>query len=627
MKYSHFIAYCFVIACFFSCTPNPQEGQSSSETAEPEEKGRTDHHSFSKPDEAVTKHLNLNLSVDFEKRVLSGYARYDIEHNNAERIILDAKDLSIERVTIGSGESEKETTFQLGEEAPYLGQALEIAIENNTKVVTVYYQTAPDAAAALDWLEPRQTADKKHPFLFTQGQAILTRTWIPCQDSPGVRITYNATIKVPAELLAVMSASNPQEKNESGEYTFKMEQPIPPYLLALAAGDLVFQPIGERTGVYAEPSMIEKSAYEFGDMEKMLVAAEELYGPYQWDRYDVIVLPPSFPFGGMENPRLTFATPTIIAGDRSLTSLIAHELAHSWSGNLVTNATWNDFWLNEGFTVYFERRIMEALYGEDYVGMLTELGYQDLEADVKDLGPESEDTHLHLDLEGRDPDDGMTDIAYEKGAFFLTLLEDRIGRENFDQFLKQYFETHKFQTITTEEFVAYLNKNLIIPYELKIDINEWIYGPGIPDNITVADSERFKAVDNQRTLFLDRATVEPLNTDEWSTHEWLHFLRKLPRDLDGKMMKALDDKFRLSQSGNSEILAAWFELAIYSGYSDAILPEIESFLVTVGRRKFLSPLYRALKETDQLETARKIFEKAKANYHSVSANSIGEILS
>jgi len=582
-----------------------------------------DVHSFSKPRAAVTTHLNLSLTADFEQQTLDGFAKWTIQNNDAEQIIFDTKNLIIQKVTLG--EDEVETTYELGEPVQYLGQPLTVDISPETEIVTIYYKTQPEAAA-LQWLTPQQTAGKEDPFLFTQGQAILTRTWIPCQDSPGIRITYEATIKTPEDLMAVMSAFNPQERNDEGVYNFVMEQPIPPYLMALAIGDLAFELIGERTGVYAEPSVVEDAAYEFAEMEEMLEAAENLYGEYLWDRYDLIVLPPSFPFGGMENPRLTFATPTIIAGDRSLTALVAHELAHSWSGNLVTNATWNDFWLNEGFTVYFEGRIMEEVYGKEYADMLRLLGQQDLEAEVKDLGEESKDTHLKLDLEGRDPDEGMTSIAYEKGAAFLRMLEEKAGRETFDAFLKQYFDEHQFQTITTEQFVHYLNENLIEPQNLDVNVEEWIYGPGIPDNMPVIVSDRFEKVDEQAAAFQKGAAPEDLDTEAWTTHEWLHFIRKLPNDLPTSRMETLDQAFAFSDSGNSEILAAWYELAIRQGYAEQILPKIESFLVEVGRRKFLTPLYRAFKETGRLETARDIYAKARPNYHTVSTQTMDELL-
>ena len=603
------------------CTAPSTDSTSSTTTVSSKE---VDVHSYAQPEKAKTTHLFLDLETDFEKKILKGKAVFDIENNQSEKIFFDVNNLNIEKVTIG--ENDQVTKFKLGASQTHMGQPLEVDIQKDTRKVSIYYSTNPDAEA-VQWLNPQQTAGKKHPFLFTQGQAILTRTWIPCQDSPGIRITYDARIKVPKDLLAVMSATNTFAKNETGVYSFEMKQPIPPYLIALAIGDLDFGAIGERTGVYAEPSMLDASVNEFADMEKMLISAEELYGKYLWDRYDVIVLPPSFPFGGMENPRLTFATPTIIAGDRSLTALIAHELAHSWSGNLVTNATWNDFWLNEGFTVYFERRIMEALYGKDYSNMLAMLGYQDLEADVKDIGPSHADTHLHLNLKGRNPDDGMTDIAYEKGAFFLMMLEDKVGRERFDDFLKTYFDTHKFQTLTTSSFVNYLNENLIEKYKVDVDIEEWIYGPGIPSNVTKVVSDKFQKVDTQVIGTTKGMFPNKTVTKDWSTHEWLHFIRHIPTTIDRASLKTLDATFGFSNSGNSEIQAAWYELSIRNGYfQENNLPQIEKFLVNVGRRKFLTPLYRALKESGHLKIAQDIYKKARPNYHSVSTATMDALL-
>ena len=585
-----------------------------------EHAGRQDVHTYSEPSKAITTHLDLELHVDFDKKVLKGMAQYDILHNKASEIILDVKDLNIIKVLLDDGQ---EATFKLGSIDEVHGQSLTIPIASGTKQIIVFYETRP-TSEAVQWLNPDQTADKTDPFLFTQGQAILTRTWIPCQDSPGIRITYNAQVTVPKHLMAVMSASNVTEKNQTGTYSFEMKQAIPPYLIALAVGNLSYKDIGDRTGVYAEASMIDKSAYEFADMEKMLIAAEELYGPYLWDRYDVIVLPPSFPFGGMENPRLTFATPTIISGDRSLTALIAHELAHSWSGNLVTNATWDDFWLNEGFTVYFERRIMEALYGKDYSNMLAKLGYQDLVKTIRGLGASNKDTHLKLSLKDRNPDDGMTDIAYEKGAYFLKSIESVVGRETFDQFLKDYFETHKFQTISTEEFISYLEDKLISKHNVDINYKDWIYGPGLPDNCPQVESDKFEKVDLALKTYTETQVLVDSHTD-WTTHEWLHFIRQFPED-NNELMSSLDEKLNLSGSGNSEIAAAWYEKSINSGYYQNIKPQIKTFLVEVGRRKFLTPLYKALKNNDDLAFAKEIYSEARKNYHSVSTLTMDELL-
>lgn len=579
-----------------------------------------DPHSFSKPEEALTKHLDLNLKVDFDQKILSGFARWTISaKDNATEIVFDTRDLGIQKVTVGA--AEKETTWTLAEPHPIFGSALTVRIEPKTEIVTIYYATRPEAAA-LGWMDPAQTAGKKRPFLFTQGQAILTRTWIPCQDSPGIRITYNAAIETPVGMMALMSAENPQQQSPDGKYTFRMEQPVSPYLIALAVGELAFQAVGNRTGVYAEPKVLPDAAWEFADMEKMLVAAESLYGPYAWGRYDLVVLPPGFPFGGMENPRLTFATPTVITHDRALVSLVAHELAHSWSGNLVTNATWNDFWLNEGFTVYFERRIMEALYGKDYTNMLALLEYGELEAEIKDLGANNPDTRLKLDLENRDPDEGVTSIAYQKGALFLHLLEEKVGRGKFDAFLKQYFKAHEFQTMTTEKFLEYLKANLPETAGMDATIQEWVFEPGLPANAPKPESNRLSKAESAA----QGATPSRLQTVRWTSHEWVHYIKHLPDTLNAAALGKIDQAFNFTRSGNAEILCVWYDKAIRQGYSPLILPEIEAFLIEVGRRRFLMPIYKAFKESGQVETARRIFEKAKPGYHSVSRNSVEELL-
>jgi leukotriene A-4 hydrolase/aminopeptidase len=584
-----------------------------------------DVHSFARPDEARVKHLALNLAVDFEKQQLAGSATLQIEHRGAREIVLDTNGLTIERVKLDSG---KEPKFLLGEPVKYLGRSLTIPIESSTKAVHIDYRTSPDAAA-VQWLTPEQTAGGKHPFLFTQSQAILARTWVPCQDTPGVRITYEAVIRVPRGLMAVMSAENPTQTNSDGLYDFKMPQPIPSYLLALSVGDLAFRSLGRNCGVYAEKPVIEAAAYELADTQKMIDAAEKLYGPYRWGQYDILVLPPSFPFGGMENPRLTFATPTILAGDRSLVNLVAHELAHSWSGNLVTNATWNDFWLNEGFTVYFERRIMEAVYGRDYSEMLARLGMQDLEQAVAELGPESADTHLLLNLEGRDPDDAANKLAYEKGYFFLRLVEETVGRATFDAYLRDYFDRNAFKSMTTQAFVEDLRKNLLANTpgaEQRLNLDNWISGPGVPGNVPVVQSDAFEKVEEQVRAFQNGTPASKLKTSKWTTHEWIHFLRHLPANLTREQMQDLDRTFQFTKSGNSEILHEWLMQAIPHRYEDAY-DALERFLTKQGRRKFLKPLYQKLAENEEgSQRARKIYEKARPTYHAVSRGTIDGIL-
>ncbi len=585
-----------------------------------------DAHSFAKPEEAVVRHLSLNLNVDFDNKQLSGEATLTIETTgNADTLHLDSRDLSIQKVWLDDG---KETTFTLAASQPWLGSDLAIALRPGTKSVRIKYSTSP-AAAALQWLDPAQTAGGKHPFLFTQSQAILARTWIPLQDSPGIRFTYDATIHCPAGLMALMSAENDTVLHPDGNYTFKMPQAIPSYLMALSVGNFAFHSYDHRCGVFAEPVTLEKAAYEFVDMPNMITAAEELYGPYAWGRYDVLVLPPSFPFGGMENPRVTFATPTIIAGDRSLVALIAHELAHSWSGNLVTNATWNDFWLNEGFTVYFETRIMEKIYGKDYADMLTVLGMGELKETIKDLGDTSRDTHLYLELDGRDPDDGMTDIAYEKGRFFLTTIESEVGREKWDAFLKAYFTEHSFHSMTTVEFLDILDKKLLSQFpglKEKLRIQEWVYGPGIPSNCIKITSGELDKANATADAFMKGTPAKSLNTTGWTTHHWLQFFRELSDSLTTEQMKDLDATFHFTQSGNSEILCEWLLTSIGSNYAPAD-GALENFLCHVGRRKFVKPLYAALiARPGGKERAKAIYAKARAGYHAVTAQTIDEML-
>ncbi|MDB2317610.1 M1 family metallopeptidase [Flavobacteriales bacterium] len=584
---------------------------------------RSDLHSFSEPHHVITTHLDLNIEVDFVNECISGEARYEIENKTGHRqLTLDTHGLQIHKVT-SNGETRN---YFLGQKDSILGQPLLIELEKEDEEVSIFYQSAANAKA-LQWLNPEQTAGKKHPFLFTQSQAILARSWLPCQDSPGVRFTYEAQVKVPNDLLAVMSAENPREKNIDGLYTFKMQQAIPAYLMALAVGDIEFRELGANTGVYAEPKLIEQSAFEFAETQEMLVIAQDMYGDYAWDRFDILVLPPSFPYGGMENPRLTFVTPTILAGDRSLTSVIAHELAHSWSGNLVTNKTWDDFWLNEGFTVYFERRIMERLEGIAYADMLSLLGRQDLERTLESIGHSHSDTHLKLDLAGRNPDECLTDIAYEKGFFLLRLIEQTIGRKQFDFFLKEYFSENAFQVMDTEGFVDYINSNLLNhqpKLKEKIRLEDWVYGPGIPENCPAIKSSKFKAVDQAIQSFERGYSLEHIDLNHWSSHEWLHFLRHLPKKLTKKDLKKLDLAFNFSKSGNAELLNAWFLRTIPVGYKPAEKP-LEDFLMTVGRRKFLKPLYEALYLKD-LRRAKRIYENARANYHSVSQEALDELI-
>jgi aminopeptidase N len=428
--------------------------------------------------------------------------------------------------------------------------------------------------------------------------------------------------------MAVMSARNDTATSADGIYRFNMELPIPAYLLALAVGNIAFQSLGPRTGIYAEPAMLDRAAWEFADTESMLQAAERLLGPYRWGRYDLLVLPPSFPFGGMENPRLTFATPTVIAGDRSLVALVAHELAHSWSGNLTTAATWNDIWLNEGFTTYFERRIVEEVYGREYADMEAVIARQILDDDLREMGPDSADTQLYLQLEGRSPDDA-SDFIYEKGYFFLRLLEESFGREEWDRFLLGYFDRFAFRTITTREFTTYLRDRLTHhdrKLEESLRIEEWIYGRGVPSNCPTVRSEAFVRVDREIAAWRDGKPARKLKTSQWTSQQWIHFLKGLPGELPLNRMEELDKAFLFSRSGNSEIMFEWLARVVETEYHEGY-PALERFLTSVGRRKFVKPLFGKLVETrDGRLLAQRIYAKARPCYHPLTVRSIDAII-
>jgi hypothetical protein len=439
---------------------------------------------------------------------------------------------------------------------------------------------------------------------------------------------YTARVRTPAGLTAVMSAQADPQNPRDGAHHFEMKQPIPSYLIALAVGEIAFRPLSPRTGVYAEPTDLARAAAEFADMELMLQATEEMYGPYRWERYDVLVLPPSFPFGGMENPRVTFATPTILAGDKSLVSLIAHEMAHSWSGNLVTNATWRDFWLNEGFTVYLERRILEKVYGRARAEMEAVLGRRSLEKEMTQLKPSMQ--VLHVDLKDQDPDENVTDVPYEKGMLFLSHIESVVGRERFDTFLKGYFAHFAFQSITTEQFIEYLRKNLLDDkpeWAARVPLREWLEQPGIPAGAPNPMSRALKKVEDQAAAWLKgQASLAELKTGAWSTQEWLHFLQSLPENAGAARLRELDKTFHLTSAGNAEVTHQWLLMAIRNRY-EAAYPRLETFLTSMGRRKFLKPLYEELVKTpDGKQRALDIYRRARPTYHPIAVATVDMIV-
>jgi aminopeptidase N len=588
-----------------------------------------DDHSFARFDQARVRDVYLDLDVSFERKELAGFAEYRLDWQDGapNHVIFDTRDLRIERAQYRDAEGQWHAArHRLAARHRAFGSKLTIELPSHAERVRVYYRTAP-SASGLQWLTPEQTLDKAAPFLFSQSQAIHARSWVPIQDTPAVRFTYRARIGVPAGLRAVMSADGGEVKAGGGDFRFTMAQPIPSYLLAIAVGKLEFQAIGARSGVYAEPGRIAAAAKEFEDTEKMIEAAEQLYGPYRWGRYDILVLPPSFPFGGMENPRMTFATPTVIAGDKSLVALIAHELAHSWSGNLVTNAGWPHFWLNEGFTTYVENRIVESLYGAEVALMQQHIDQTELLEEVKDL-PEG-DRRMIPDMRGRDPDDAYSRVPYTRGAWLLRTLELRVGRAAFDAFLRGWFDHNAFKSVTTDDFLAYLDEHLLSAHPDAMphaELEAWLHAAALPDSAKVTESARFAAVAAQRDAWLKGELAAGDLGKNWITEEWVQFLNTLPVDLPIERVRELDAAHHLTQSGNSEIAQRWYLAGIRANYAPVREP-MRTYLLQIGRRKLVVPLYTELAKTPaNLAWAREVYAQARPAYHPITQNTVDAVL-
>jgi len=573
--------------------------------------------SYARPQIARVTHIDLDLTADFAAHVMRGTASLDIlAKPGAKEIVLDDNGLVIARITDAAGHP---LAWSVGANDDYKGAPLTVRIGAARRII-VTYRSSPDASA-LGWLAPSLTAGKKKPYLYSQGESINNRSWIPTQDSPGIRQSWTAKITVPSDLVAVMSAERLTPKGVPGSrgwhsYRFRMDHDVPPYLIALAIGDLAFRPLGPRTGVYTEPSMLDRAARELSDTEKMVSAAGKLYGPYRWGRYDILVLPPSFPFGGMENPTLTFATPTIITGDKSNVDVIAHELAHSWSGNLVTNATWSDVWLNEGFTTYFENRIDEAIYGKERAATLADILWDGLQRDLKGALKENKPdaTRLHGDPEGT-----YGELDYSKGSTFLRTIEQAVGRPRWDAYLTSYFNRHAFQPQTTAGFLADLRANLIKgdrALEDRLQLDQWAYQPLLPDNAVHVKSATLARIDETLDRVNAGGPIASIDVKHWSTQEWLRFLNGLPRKQTPDRLAELDKTLGLSASINAYVRSAWLVLAAENRYDPAI-PSMEEYLPRIGRGLLIFPVYRALKAEGDwgLPIARRIYGQARGNYH------------
>jgi len=576
--------------------------------------------SYANYDQVKTRALHLDLKADFTKKTLAGHAELTLDwlDKDARCLDLDTRELSIAKIeAIDARGRWSPVKYKLDKFDEEKGQALHIDLPRQAPKVRIYYRTAP-TASALQWLTPAQTLSGKRPFMFSQSETINARSWAPVQDTPSVRFTYTARIQAPEGLRVVMSADNDPKATGKGGWKFNMPQPIPSYLLAIGIGELEARTLGGRTGVYAEPKRIDAAAYELADTEKMVEAAESLYGPYRWGRYDMLVLPPSFPIGGMENPRLTFLTPTMIAGDRSLVDLIAHELAHSWSGNLVTNASWKHWWLNEGFTTYVTTRILEKLYGDEVALMNLQLEQEEAIESLKDIPKEKQA------LLTRDPDTSSSNytdegLAYPKGAWLLRTLEERAGRDVFDPFLRGWFDGHAFQSVTTGQFIAYLRSNLLAKHPQVMsdaELDDWLYGAGIPASAKHAASKRLDALDATTAAWIKgELSTAKLDTRNWTALEWMKFLNDIDNKADAARLKELDAAFGLAKTGNNEVAFRFYRAAAHAGYRD-IRPQMQAFLMSVGRKKFVVPLYAALRANpDDRAWAEATYKAARKRYH------------
>ena len=572
-----------------------------------------DHHSFANVDQITVSHLSLMLNVDFAKKQLAGEACLTLNFIDKQclLLLLDCRDLQIEKICDDQG---RNLTFVIDKHEAIRGQRLAIALLSTCSYISIAYCTSAQAEG-LQWLDPVQTSGKTLPFLFSQSQPINARSWIPLQDTPRARITFDAKVTVPNGMRAVMSAMNDANVPLTGRFSFEMEKPIPTHLMAIAVGDLQFGALGPRTGVYAEPEVLSAAVKEFEDTEQMVEIAESLLGPYQWGRYDMIVLPPSFPFGGMENPRLAFMTPTLIAGDKSLVSTVAHELAHSWTGNLVSNATWRDLWLNEGFTTYFTNRIVEAVFGKEQAQLEVVLEYGRLKEELASM-PKVSQT-LPANVQAGDPNDAFNRFTYDKASMFVHDLEKRLGRESFDRFLYQYVNHFAFKAITTETFIDYAKHTLLAEHGDKIseqELQEWVYGTGMPLWFTPPYSDSLDKVDVALNEWKQGGNINKQNTQNWHVHHWQYFLTSLPEIIDQQDLITLDEAFDFSHSLNAEIACDWYRVAIRNHY-DPVLALVKAYLIRIGRGKFVRPLYGELLVAGYKKEALEIYSKARAGYH------------
>ncbi|XP_009121758.1 leucine aminopeptidase isoform X1 [Brassica rapa] len=607
-----------------------------------------DPHSFTDSSHPLTTHVSLSLYLDFNASTIHASALLTLSSPFSGNLSLDSRSISIKSII------DPQTLTPLPHSVssspdPIKGSEVVVVLAGQSQIL-ILYSTSP-SASALQWLSPLQTFSKTHPYVYTQCQAIHARSIFPCQDTPAARIRYDVVMNVPSSLSAVMSARHVRRRLpvlEEAKHLdvlssvvwcgedrvveeFVMEQPIPPYLFAFAVGELGFREVGPRTRVYAESAagdVLDAAALEFAGTEEMIKQGEKLFGDYEWERFDLLVLPPSFPYGGMENPRMVFLTPTVIKGDATGAQVVAHELAHSWTGNLITNINNEHFWLNEGFTTYAERRIVEVVQGGDIATLNIGIGWRGLNDEMERFKDNLEFTKLKNKQEGVDPDDVYSQVPYEKGFQFVLRIERQVGRTAFDEFLKKYIATFKFKSIDTDTFLDFLKAN-IPGIEKEINLQLWTEGVGIPEDAYEPVSAIYTKIISLAEEFKQGKMPSEDEVAEWKGQEWELYLENLPKSCEPSQVMALDKRYRLAESKDYEVKVSFLKLAISSKCKE-YHGEVEKTLKAVGRMLYLRTLFTALAQTggtEEKQLAKQIFAEARETYHPIAQGVVESILS
>ncbi|XP_054153154.1 leukotriene A-4 hydrolase-like isoform X2 [Oppia nitens] len=604
-----------------------------------------DANSFARPDLSRVSHISWKAFINFDDQIIEATVDLTVDKQNEtiDELFLDTTQLSI--FDVRNGETNEQLSYELSPSVAVFGSKLTVKLPPKKRsIIRIDYRTS-NKASALQWLKPEQTAGKRQPYLFSQCQAIYCRSIIPCQDTPAVKTPYDATVVVPKDVVVLMSAMRVEsgswhqsDKGMTKEYRFEQKIAIPSYLMAIVAGDLVSKRIGPRSHVWSEPEVIDQCAYEFANTEKFITTAENIVGPYVWGIYDLLVLPPSFPFGGMENPCLTFVTPTLLAGDRSLDVVVAHEIAHSWTGNLVTNKNWGNFWLNEGFTRFLEMKIVGRLNGGEPNRQFNAIGgLKALKFEIEAMGEQNNYTKLMIDPRGVDPEDAFSSVPYEKGHTFLFYLEQLLGGPQvFEPFLKSYINHFKYQSIETNDFKEYLENYFKDKTDIlsKVEWDLWLHSTGMPPIIPDYDKSLSKmcteltnkwinANDNNLSEFKlsDISSMNPMQVKEF-----LSQLLDSEIPLSLTKMHVLTEIYGLKSNKNSEIRSIWIRLGLKSHWKECINETIE-FITSQGRMKFVKPIYRALYAWDETkQLAVNTFNANKNQMMSISLNSVAKEL-